>query len=288
VLVRQCIRSVFILLMAGALVATTDPARAQSRPLVTEDPETVPAGSILLEGGLDFAQDAVYPVSGLTGNLWRVGTFGLSFGVSPIAEIQLDGGVRDRLGVKTAIVAPLSGMLTVDGDSTSDFEDLAIGAKVRFLRETATRPAMAVRFWTKLPNASNESGLGLDTTDFHFGFALAKTVQSVRVVGNFGFAILADPTRGDRQNDVIDFGGSVARAIAPGVEVVGELNGRINTRSGEPPPGTDSLATMRLGARLTRGPVRLDGALAIGVTERDPVWGFTTGVTWVFHAFDVN
>jgi hypothetical protein len=30
------------------------PARAQSRPLVTEDPETVPAGFILIEAGLDF------------------------------------------------------------------------------------------------------------------------------------------------------------------------------------------------------------------------------------------
>jgi hypothetical protein len=116
---------------------------------------------------------------------------------------------------------------------------------------------------------------------------VAKTVQSVRVVGNFGFGILADATRGDRQNDVVDYGLSVARAVAPGIEVVGELNGRLNTRDGVPPIATDSRSVMRVGSRFTRGPVRVDGALLIGVTEEDPTWGFTTGLTWVFKAFNV-
>jgi hypothetical protein len=178
-------------------------------------------------------------------------------------------------------------MLDITGDSTQDIEDLSIGAKVRFVSETANRPAVAIRFWTRLPNAGNESGLGLDTTDFHFGLAIGKTVQSVRVVGNVGVGILADPVRGDRQNDVLDYGISVARAVRQGVELVGEINGRQNTRSGEPPIGTDSRSTMRVGARFTQGPVRLDGALAIGVTERDPSWGFTAGMTWVFRGFTV-
>jgi hypothetical protein len=146
---------------------------------------------------------------------------------------------------------------------------------------------MAVRFSTKLPNASNESGLGLDTTDFHFGFALGKTVRSVRTVANVGFAILADPARGDRQNDVLEFGVSVARAVRTGVEVVGELNGRRNTRSGEPIVGTESRAVVRIGTRATRGPVRVDGALLLGVTEFDPSFGITAGLTWVFKGFDV-
>jgi hypothetical protein len=280
------------LVVAAALLTlnqTARPALAQSRPLVTEDPETVPAGNILLEAGLDYSHDTFYPLSGLRGNLWRIGTFGLSFGVGPLAEIQIDGGLRNRLSLVDADdEAPLAPMLDLTGQSTSDVEDLAIGAKVRFVAETPTRPAMAVRFWTRLPNAGNESGLGLDTTDFHLGVAVAKTVQSVRIVGNVGFGILADPLRGDRQNDVLDYGFSVARAVRPGVEVVGELNGRQNTRSSEALLGTESRSTMRLGTRYTRGPVRIDGALAIGVTEHDPTWGFTGGLTWVFKAFTVQ
>ena len=75
------------------------------------------------------------------------------------------------------------------------------------------RPSFGVRFATKLPNASNESGLGLDTTDFYASILVGKTVGSVRMVGNVGFGILGDPTRGDRQNDVLTYGISVrARA----------------------------------------------------------------------------
>jgi hypothetical protein len=280
--------AVFVVTALLVLAILPAQAGAQSRPLVTEDPETVPAGNILLEAGLDHAHDAFYPASGLRGNLWRIGTLGLSIGVSSIAEIQIDGGIRDRLTIVSQEPAPLSNMLVLTGTSTGDVIDGTIGAKIRFASETATRPAVAIRFFTRLPNAGNESGLGLDTTDFHFGVAIGKTVQSVRVVGNIGFAILGDAERGDRQNDVLDYGLSVARAVRPGVEVVGELNGRLNTRTGEAPVGTDSLSAMRIGSRFTRGPVRVDGALIVGVTERDPTWGFTAGVTWVFKAFTVQ
>jgi hypothetical protein len=272
-----------------ASIGLARPALAQSRPLVTEDPETVPSGNILVEAGIDHARDAVYPVSGLRGNLWRIGTFGLSIGISPIAELQIDGGLANNLTiVESDPAAPLADMLDITGTSTRDIEDVAIGTKVRFVSETAGRPAIAVRFWTRLPNAGNQSGLGLDTTDFHFGVAAGKTVQSVRVVGNVGFGILADPLRGDRQNDVLDYGVSVARAVREGVEFVAELNGRQNTRSGEPLPGLESRSAMRAGGRFTRGPVRLDGALMIGLTDADPSWGFTAGMTWVFRAFTVQ
>lgn len=275
--------------MAGVALAT-GAASAQSRPLVTEDPEVIGPGQMLIEAGLDRHQGVTYPASGLQGNLLRLGTFGLSIGVGSIVEIQLDGGFRDALTIKNRLAgAPLASMMTIPSTATSthDVIDGVIGAKVRILSETARRPAMALKFSTRLPNAGNESGIGLDTTDFAFQFLGAKTVQSIRVVGNFGFAILGDATRGDRQNDVLLYGISMARAIREGVEFVAEMNGRANTRANTAPVGTDSQAMARVGARVTRGPVRLDGALLIGVTERDPSWGFSAGVTWVFKAFTV-
>ena len=282
-------RRLLTCVLAGvATFAVARPVHGQSRPLVTEDPETVPAGYVLIEGGVDYAQDVTYPVSGLRGNLWRIATFGVSFGVSSIAEVQLDGGLRNRLTITSFDVdAPLFDILEVTGNQTSDFEDLSVGTKIRFLAEGPGRPAMAVRFWTRLPNAENETGLGLDTTDFHVGMAIAKTVNSVRVAGNFGFGILADPVRGDRQNDVVEYGVSIARAVARGAEIVGDFNGRLSTKAGDPPPGTETRAIMRLGARFTRGPVRVDGALIVGVTEIDPTWGFSTGLTWVFKGFTI-
>lgn len=262
-------------------------ADAQQRPLVTEDPETVGSGLVLFEAGVDVLRDIAYPVSGLTGNLLRLPSLGASFGISSIAEIQIDGSLYNRLSVTDRAPAPLSSMLDFAGDQTTSVGDIVVGTKVRLVSETESRPAVGVRFATKLPNASNESGLGLDTTDFFASLLIGKTVQSIRVVGNAGLGILGDPTRGDRQNDVLTYGFSLARAVRQGLEVVGEINGRLDVRDGQPPPGTESSGIMRVGGRFTRGTVRVDGALLLGMTEHDPGVGFTAGLTWVFRGFTV-
>ena len=271
----------------AALVAAAcaRPAAAQQRPLITEDPEVIGAGRVLLEGGLDYAHDQVYPVSGLRGNLWRVPTVGISVGISSIAEIQIDGGFYNRLAIKRRTDAPLSSAVTATGSSTHDVEDIVMGTKIRLASETAGRPAFGFRFATRLPNASNESGLGTDTTDFLASLLVAKTVQSVRVVGNFGFGILADPTRGDRQNDVVTYGLSFARAVTQQSEFVGELNGRVSTRAGDAFPGTESRGNLRFGTRYTRGSLRFDAGVFVGLTSVDPTVGFTAGFTHVFNAF---
>jgi hypothetical protein len=255
---------------------------------VTEDPETIGSGNILFEGGFDLQKDIFYPVSGLQGDLLRVPVLGLSFGLSSIAELQIDGGLYNRLHVTGRSAAPLSSMLDFTGDNTSDVEDIVVATKVRVLSETPGRPAIGLRFATKLPNASNENGIGLDTTDFYATILIGKTVQSVRMVGNAGLGILGDPTRGDRQGDVLAYGFSVARAVRQGLEVVGEINGRYQPGDDAgTPPGTDSRGAMRVGARFTHRTVRLDGGIVIGMTSRDPSFGITAGLTWVFRGFNV-
>jgi hypothetical protein len=272
----------------GIWLVTVGTAAAQQRPLVTEDPETIGSGLILFEGGVDLQRDVFYPASGLQGNLLRLPVLGLSFGVGPIAEIQIDGGFYNRLSVTSRREAPLSSLLDFTGDRTTDVEDVVVATKVRLVSETAGRPAVGLRFATRLPNAGNENGLGLDTTDFFASVLVGKTVQSIRIVGNVGLGILPDPIVGHRQNDVLTYGLSLARAIRQGVEVVGEVNGRANTRDDEDTPvGTESRANMRAGVRFTRGTVRVDAGVIVGMTSRDPSIGFTTGLTWVFRAFTI-
>jgi hypothetical protein len=65
------------------------------------------------------------------------------------------------------------------------------------------------------------------------------------------------------------------------------VNGRVSTRSGTPPPGTESRSIVRLGGSITRGTVRIDAGLLFGITSRDPSIGFTAGATWVFKGFTV-
>jgi hypothetical protein len=255
--------------------------------LVPADPAPCGGGRLLVEAGIDAARDQQYPVSGLEGNLLRAPTIGVSFGISSIAEFQIDAGLYTRLNVKERVPAPLSSAITFTGDSTHDVEDTVIGTKIRLLTEAANRPAVGIRFATKLPNASNESGLGLDTMDFYASLLGAKTVQSIRVVGNIGAGILSDPTAGNRQNDVLTYGLSFARAMTQEAEVVGELNGRVSTRSGDAFPGTESRGILKLGGRYTRGLLRLDAGVFFGLTTIDPTIGATLGFTYVFNAFKV-
>lgn len=274
---------VWVVLLGGVL-----PARAQQRPLITEDPETIGAGRLLIEAGVDYERDVFLPVSGLRGDVLTVPTVGLSVGVSSIAEIQVDGGFYQKMNIKARTPAPFSSILDIppDATSTSDVEDLSIGAKIRFLSEAGNRPSMAFRFSTRLPNASNESGLGRDVQDFTTSILVGKTIQSVRLVLNGGLQILGDPIVPARQDDLFVFGLSVARAISPRAEIVGEYAGRLNSAE-IITPGAENRGVIRLGARFTQSAVRLDAGVLIGVTPRDPEFGITGGVTWVINAFKV-
>ena len=279
---RQQLRAA---LLAAALVSTAAAAAAQQRPLTTEDPETVGEGRLLIEGGFDYGRAVDFPLSGLEGNLLRMPLLGVSLGVGKFAEIQIDGGLRNRLTITDRRAAPFSSMLRATGATTSDFEDMVIGAKTRLVPESARFPSIGMRFATRLPNASNESGLGNDTIDFQSTLLFGKTVQSVRVVGNIGAAFLSDPQRGESQNDVLVYGLSFARAISTAAEVVGEVNGRWSTASGVAPPGTETRGQARFGARYPRGSIRWDGAVIMGLTPIDPGVGMAAGFTYVFNAF---
>jgi hypothetical protein len=274
------------LILAGVLAAAP-PASAQQRPLVTEDPETIGAGRILLEGGMDLAHDYHNTVSGLQGNLVTIPTIGLSFGLSSIAELQIDGGLFNHLTITSRDpAAPLAPLLQIDGDSTHDISNAVVATKIRMVPEGASRPSIGLRFATKLPNASNEKGIDLDTTDFAASLLLAKTIQSVRVVGNIGAAILTKPTGEPGQNDVVLYSLSFARAVTQQAELVGEVNGRISTRDPSP-PGTETHGILKLGGRYTRGPARFDAAVFFGTTTIDPTVGLTIGFTYVFNAFTI-
>ena len=174
------------------------------------------------------------------------------------------------------------------GDCTHDVRTSSSARRSAWSAEGERRPAFGVRFATRLPNATNESGLGLDTTDFYASLLVAKTVQSVRLVGNIGSGILGDPTDGQRQNDVLTYGVSLARAVTE--------RGGARRRGQRPRPtaqrrrrfrAAKAADCLKFGGRYTRGPVRFDAAVVFGLTEVDPTVGFTGGFTYVFNAFTV-
>ena len=103
-----------VVMVAGVMFAHAASAGAQQRPLVTEDPETIGSGLVLIEGGFDQQHDVFYPASGLEGNLLRLPTLGVSFGLSSIAELQIDGGLYNRLDVTSRALAPLSPLVNFE------------------------------------------------------------------------------------------------------------------------------------------------------------------------------
>ena len=273
--------------LALFVLAAAAPSFAQQRPLKTEDPETIGSGRMLVEAGIDYQRDVYLPVSGLRGHLFTIPDFGVSLGVSSIAEIQIDWGVYQKLNITDQVAgAPLSDLLILDGSTTDDFGDIHIGAKVKLLSETARRPAIGSWFRTRLPNAGNESGLGKDVQDFSSALTIGKTVQSVRVVANIGVTMIGKPTEAVAQDDLLIYSLSVARAISGATEVVGEFVGRANFAN-IVTPGAEDRGLLRFGARYTISGARFDAGILIGLTARDPEFGVTGGFTWVFDAFKV-
>ena len=60
--------SILLTLLAFAVIGL----RAQQRPLLTDDVDITPAGALDLAIGIDFFQDAKFPLSGIKGDLTRV------------------------------------------------------------------------------------------------------------------------------------------------------------------------------------------------------------------------
>ena len=234
-------------IVALALLAWAAPAAAQQRPLDTQDPETIGAGRVLIEGGISGAHDITYPLSGLKGNLWQLPVLGIDVGISSIADLQITGGPYNLLSITSRQPAPLADLVTATGDSTHAVEDITFGAKIRLVSETEGRPSFGFRFATRLPNSKHRSGIGQGTTDFGAALLVGKTVQSVRVVGNIGYVIMSEPLDAAKQNDVVTYGLSFARAVTNRSEIVGEINGHASTRNGIAPIGTESRGRLTLG-----------------------------------------
>jgi hypothetical protein len=270
-----------------AFIACAVTASAQQRPLDTQDPETIRAGRVLVEGGISAAHDVTYPLSGVKGNLWQLPVLGVNVGLSSIADLQITGGPYNFLSITSRQIGPLTSVVTATGDSTQSVEDIVIGAKIRLWHETPRSPSFGFRFATRLPNASRKSGIGQDTTDFGASLLAGKTVESIRVVANVGWISMSQPLDGTRQNDELTYGLSLARAVTNSTEVVGEINGRASVANGVAPIGTESRGLLKLAGRYTYGPVRVDAGVFFGLNSVDPTIGFTAGATYVFNAFKV-
>lgn len=258
-------------------------AHAQQRPLITEDVDIIPPGSIRIEAGIDFMQGAKYSVSGINGDLTRVGVIGVSFGMGPNVEFQIEGVAQNYVSINSRGVSAIPLDLAPGVNSTNDTGDFTVAAKFKLRNETRRGPSLGFRFGVQLPNSNQARGIGLNQTNAFGSVLFGKKFGPdgrFNTFGNLGIAILTAPTELFSQNDVITYGMAGIFRINRQFSVAGEVNGRANTRPGSGPLGTESQSEARLGMQIRASGLRFDFAGIKGLTSFSPNSGFTVGVTY--------
>ncbi len=258
-------------------------AGAQQRPLITEDVDIIPPGSMRIEAGIDFLQGARYTVSGLTGDLTRVGVIGINIGFSPNVEFQIEGVAQNFLSINSrgASAVPLS--LAPGANSANDTGDFTLATKIKLRNETRRGPSLGFRFGVQLPNSNQSRGIGLNQTNAFGSVLFGKKFGRdgrLNTFGNLGIAILTAPTQLFSQNDVVTYGAAGIFRVNRQFSIAGEINGRANTRPGDGPLGTESQAEARLGMQVRASGLRFDFAGIKGLTRFTHDSGVTVGVTY--------
>ena len=268
----------FICVLSASFVA-----RAQQRPLITEDVDIIPPGTMRIQTGVDFLQGAKFPATGLTGDLTRVGVIGVSIGFAPNVEFQIEGVAQNFLSInsRNATAIPLS--LAPGANSTNDVGDFILWTKFKLRTETARGPALGFRFGVQLPNSNQGRGIGLNQTNAYGSILVGKkfgTAGRFNTFGNLGIAILSAPTQSFIQNDVLTYGVAGIFRLNKQFSIAGEVNGRANTRPGDGPIGTESQSEARLGMQIRASGLRFDFAGIKGLTRFTHNSGVTVGVTY--------
>lgn len=269
--------------VVGLFLIWPSAATAQQRPLITEDVDIIPPGSMRIEAGIDFLQGARYTVSGLTGDLTRVGVIGVNIGFAPNVEFQIEGVAQNFLSINSRGPSAVNLSLAPGANSTNDTGDFTLAAKIKLRNETRRGPSLGFRFGVQLPNSNQSRGIGLNQTNAFGSVLFGKKFGRdgrLNTFGNLGIAILTAPTQLFSQNDVVTYGAAGIFRVNRQFSIAGEVNGRANTRPGDGPLGTESQAEARLGMQIRASGLRFDFAGIKGLTRFTHDSGVTVGVTY--------
>lgn len=267
--------------MLGAAIA----ASAQQRPLITDDIDITPLGTIEIGAGVDFFQDAKFPLSGIRGDLTRVGDIRIRQGFAANVELQIEGTIQQYVAINSRTLSPIP--LNVNGNSTNDFDDFIISAKIKLRNETKRLPALGLKFGYQMPNTDQAKGIGTNQINIFTKIILQKKFGDVvdgtakfNTYGNIGLGIMTAPLERFTQNDVFLYGLAGIYRLSDSINVASEVNGRMNTRGGGAPLGTESVGQFRIGTQVKASGLRFDAAAAFGLTKFSPRTGITFGVTY--------
>ena len=257
----------------------------QQRPLLTDDVDITPPGAFEVGAGVDFFQGAKFPLSGIKGDLTRVGDIRVKTGFASNVEFQVEGVLQNYVAITS--INSAGAPIAFNGNSANDIGDFRISTKFKLRNETQYLPAIGFKVGFDLPNSNQTRGIGTNQLNVFGKVILQKKFGEVRnmtprlnLMGNIGLEIMTAPTQLFSQNDVFLYGLAGIFRVSDNVNVVSEVNGRVNTR-GVAPLGTESLGQFRLGAQVRASGLRFDAAGAFGLTKYSPQTGFIFGVTYL-------
>lgn len=269
----------------GLMLAAALSLVAQQRPLLTDDVDITRPGSLELGVGVDFFQNAKFPLSGINGDLTRVADIRVRTGFSSNVEIQMEGSIQNYVSINSRTVPAIP--LNLDGNSTNDFDDFTVSAKIKVRNETKFIPALGFKFGFQMPNTDQARGIGTNQINVFSKILLQKKFGSVvagtarfNTYGNIGLQIMTAPLERFTQNDVLLYGLAGIYRLTDNVNILSEVNGRVNTRSGAAPLGTESIGQFRIGTQVKASGLRFDAAAAFGLTKYSPRTGVIFGVTY--------
>jgi hypothetical protein len=239
------------------------PLRAQQPILFTENPNSLGDGKLSVGFGVEYLKkEKSIPIEGPTW-LLKIPVSRVHIGVGEIVEVLVDW--RGRLFAAQGT-----------GKHVSDWGDATIGTKINFLKETKSRPSLAVMYLVKLPNTSHDELLGSNQTDFFLSFLAAKKFGDLHVRANLGLGILDDPEHPHSQLDIYTMSAALILPAGPKHKVFVEWAGFLGSHRDQAKfTARAGMETMILGAEWSAfGSFRVIG------DERDFGTAFEYSETW--------
>lgn len=255
---------------------------AQQRPLAVEPATLLESGNGQMEIGGAHFRNQPFPLSGLTGNLSKIGTMRFGIALSEYVELQADGTLLDLLYVTDRDTA-YNSVRTTTRNPTTDVGDFSIWTKFGVLSEYSSGVGLAIRFGVQLPNASNESGLGIDEMNFFSSLLLQKHISG-RWTFNVGLGVLSDPTQLGQQHDVLFYAVEYYVPMTPSASFILQTAGR----TGHDGIGMRRLANGKIGFEKSFGEV---AATILGVANFSPAdnaKGVELSFSYLFHIIEIQ
>lgn len=259
----------------SVLLAVAASAGAQTRPLLTEEAPTAPAGTLVLETGFEAIAAEPSFITGAERTRWDGPLVRLVYSPADRVELDLEWVMAVGAGSEPGL------------SSVWDFGDVTLRTKLRLLQGRERRPIVAARFGVVLPQTSYEDedldfrplALGPNTIRFFVEALLTQPIGPVQFDANAGLFLHDDPTQPHDQLDFLSYGLAARWAVRPVWEIVGEVAGR----AGAGRPGADERSEARLGVRYRRGRLCFDAALRRGLIATQGTWGGTVGLSWTIR-----